>query len=739
MTTQPADPSPPSFRALPEPELGSVRIVGTNMPNGVGTLTRTDASGTMLVRGGVGFQITNGAFVVDDPEAMFDTRTSYHLSVEVDDPVIARNLVLNPSAEVDLASWGQSSNRTLTRVQATTARPAAVGTYFFSASVPAPGVTPDFLALTTAQQLLPETYAAVGSIRLTPGQNTDHPGLTNFITDSALRTPAAWQTSGTGTESRLAWQTGGGVILSNLRPFAGEDWRQVKATYATWQAAITAHPTWLSLINTGPGITPPDIVMMSALLDVVGRGKTVTIAVRGPISGMLIVHLLDGTRFTPVATVYQNVTTAVQLIDIPWPSNLATARIGLAPARQQSVQIDQIGVFYDLTPEQRTTVPFSGDTPGHFWMGAKDASMSAVYVEESAQVRLVIVDNSGQIAAIGESATVNEHLTQVASGPMDLARTTQGRLGFQILRDLPTQSVRAWDFDAMRLDVQRPMYSWSLLYFDGGTALPGLAPEGANIHWTGTPHNSISQYDGPALLEFDVGPVVLSQFEDENHCTGALVHLSDPVAPLFGGYYTLMSLGELVFPARDTENDIIGRSSPMIISDVRRAPKGSVVLLTYTLEERDRLRTLLASGRTLVLRMPPDFGDPVLYVAAKDAPEKRVVPDVRRPERSWDIPIQVTDRPSGLVDLGLSTWRSVVDTNATWRDVKAKYATWLDLILGSVSRVNAPFGTDDSRDYLVVRTDGGALTPPNNSWYGSGYHAQPRYGQTRGLTRAVGK
>src|SRR5262249_3540389 len=144
-----------------------------------------------------------------------------------------------------------------------------------------------------------------------------------------------------------------------------------------------------------------------------------------------------------------------------------------------------------------------------------------------------------------------------------------------------------------------------------------------------------------------------------DHCPSAEVHLSDPVAPLFGGFYTLLSFPDLSFAARNASYDILGRPAQLTVSDVRSAPGGTVTLLTYTLAERDQLRTVLASGRTLIFRMPPEFGDPLLYIVVGDAVEARALPDVRRPERQWTLPFNVADRPGGLVDTGVSNWQNV--------------------------------------------------------------------------------
>lgn len=127
-------------------------------------------------------------------------------------------------------------------------------------------------------------------------------------------------------------------------------------------------------------------------------------------------------------------------------------------------------------------------------------------------------------------------------------------------------------------------------------------------------------------------------------------------------------------------------------------------LLTRTLNGRERLLSVLQSGRVLLLRNPdPSFPENNWYVAVGSVSEERIFPDQRRPERRWVVEIAQVARPSGYLTTAARgrTYQTLRDylpdgvtpapENYTYADIKALYKNYLDAAIGSGSSIS-PLG-----------------------------------------------
>lgn len=125
----------------------------------------------------------------------------------------------------------------------------------------------------------------------------------------------------------------------------------------------------------------------------------------------------------------------------------------------------------------------------------------------------------------------------------------------------------------------------------------------------------------------------------------------------------------------------LGREDPVVISDVRQLPSGSVVLYTLEPDEYADLLALVKGADVLLLQVANDdlFGS--RYVFPLDIEEIRPADVEAEPGRYWRIPFVEVLAP---VDIGISitglTWQDIVDTYATWQDVVNAFPTWGDLL-----------------------------------------------------------
>ena len=137
--------------------------------------------------------------------------------------------------------------------------------------------------------------------------------------------------------------------------------------------------------------------------------------------------------------------------------------------------------------------------------------------------------------------------------------------------------------------------------------------------------------------------------------------------------------------ARNGVFEVIGRSDPVAITDVR-ANRGYVLrVLAETDEEQSRLDLLIESGDPIFLHLPADFPKPSMYavIGAKSFDPLTGV---------YTLPLRKVAAPGPDVVGATATWQTVINTYATWADVIAANATWANLLelVASPSEVIVP-------------------------------------------------
>ena len=146
---------------------------------------------------------------------------------------------------------------------------------------------------------------------------------------------------------------------------------------------------------------------------------------------------------------------------------------------------------------------------------------------------------------------------------------------------------------------------------------------------------------------------------------------------------------DAVRPERDGVFDIIGRSLPVAVTDVRSSKQYGLRLVTRTLDEADTLDMLLASGDTLFLHVPPTWPLPSAYVAVSNAPRAfRWSTDWS----TWTLSIKEVAAPSPDIVGSLSTYQTVLSTYATYTTLIAAHSDYADVLtlIGSPSEVIVP-------------------------------------------------
>lgn len=146
--------------------------------------------------------------------------------------------------------------------------------------------------------------------------------------------------------------------------------------------------------------------------------------------------------------------------------------------------------------------------------------------------------------------------------------------------------------------------------------------------------------------------------------------------------------------ARNQIADVVGRSLPVAVTDLRLGRQVTVRTVTQTTQERQDLDYLLASGDPVFIQTPLAYPIPTMYAVIEDTAESRPVKNrsCNNDWRLYELPLVEVAAPGPDVVGTLSTWQTVVNTYATWADVLAAHPTWADLLelVGDGSEVVVP-------------------------------------------------
>ncbi|MFI6228876.1 hypothetical protein ACIBCR_16355 [Micromonospora echinospora] len=185
------------------------------------------------------------------------------------------------------------------------------------------------------------------------------------------------------------------------------------------------------------------------------------------------------------------------------------------------------------------------------------------------------------------------------------------------------------------------------------------------------------------VTAYDGGGVQVDQ--ESASITPALdgVWLKSLARPFLNRVVQVRGYGEVTRRSRAGVFDVIGRSYPIAVTEVRGSRQWVLEVVTDTTEDASDLDLLLASGDVLLVHVPAASGRvsavPGGYVAVGDV---RLVtpPTVDLVQRVFALPCVEVAAPGPDVVGATSTWQTVLSTYATWADVMAEHATWADLM-----------------------------------------------------------
>lgn len=137
---------------------------------------------------------------------------------------------------------------------------------------------------------------------------------------------------------------------------------------------------------------------------------------------------------------------------------------------------------------------------------------------------------------------------------------------------------------------------------------------------------------------------------------------------------------DVVRPSKTlSNNNVVGRRNPVIVSDVPGGRQGTLAVSAANLSEITALLNILGTGDVLLLQAPASANFPDLYFWHGDVSE-HWAEDQGATFRVYTFPFTEQDSPSdALVATGQNSWLLVTQFG-TWQNVLDKRATWLDVL-----------------------------------------------------------
>lgn len=185
------------------------------------------------------------------------------------------------------------------------------------------------------------------------------------------------------------------------------------------------------------------------------------------------------------------------------------------------------------------------------------------------------------------------------------------------------------------------------------------------------------------VIRYDVGDSILAT-EDAGSITVDLdqVWLKSITRPFLNRAVEVRNWSDVTRPARNGVFDIVGRSYPVVVTDVRGSRQYTLEINTVTLGEAEELDLVLASGDPIFLHAPSAFRMPEVlmkstYAVVGNSGERRTG---KRGWRAFTLPLTEVAAPHHSIVGMTVTWQSVINAYATWADVIAANVTWADLL-----------------------------------------------------------
>lgn len=177
-------------------------------------------------------------------------------------------------------------------------------------------------------------------------------------------------------------------------------------------------------------------------------------------------------------------------------------------------------------------------------------------------------------------------------------------------------------------------------------------------------------------------------------CTDTPIILKSISRPFLNRAVTVVQRPDTAITRRSRAGvfDIVGRSYPVAVSDLRPSRQWTMYVRTYTHTDAAELDLILASGDPLFVHVPAGCAASVPggYVTVGDTTQ--AWHPLRPTQCLWTLPLTEVAAPGPDVVGATITWQGVLNAYGSWAELIAANATWADLLanVGSASDVIVP-------------------------------------------------
>jgi hypothetical protein len=135
---------------------------------------------------------------------------------------------------------------------------------------------------------------------------------------------------------------------------------------------------------------------------------------------------------------------------------------------------------------------------------------------------------------------------------------------------------------------------------------------------------------------------------------------------------------DITRPARNGVFEVMGRSYPVGVTDVRSSRRWSVQVKTQTVDDADALELVFASGDPLFIQTDGQYDIPAGYVVVGDVTRSRYGHISNK--RTFTLPMTEVAPPGPDVVGSTSTWETLMAEYGTHAAVLAAFGTWADVL-----------------------------------------------------------
>lgn len=148
--------------------------------------------------------------------------------------------------------------------------------------------------------------------------------------------------------------------------------------------------------------------------------------------------------------------------------------------------------------------------------------------------------------------------------------------------------------------------------------------------------------------------------------------------PYLNRAVTVKDYSDVDRPARGGVFEVVGRSVPVAVSDLRGSRRWTMEILVDTQAEADEFGLVFASGDPMYVHVPADCDVPGGYVSLGTVTTSRTAR--RSSRRVIALPFTEVAAPGPDVVGATVTWQSVLNAYPTWQDVLDAHLTWASLL-----------------------------------------------------------